>query len=189
MEGDGKADRLTADAYLARHLGAPAGRYELEDGRVVETAPETLRHNRVKALVWGALADAIATEGGDATALTDGMAVRIDDGAVREPDASVIRGMQADLDVVEAPDVLLAVEVVSPPGRSGDPTRKLVEYMSVPSIAHHLVVDPDRRTVVHHARDAQVEGGIRTTIRGADDTLALDPPGIAVPVASFIDRR
>jgi hypothetical protein len=51
--------------------------------------------------------------------------------------------------------------------------------MSVLSVSHHVVIDPARRTVIHHARGS---GALIETHILTDGLLTLDPPGIEVPV-------
>ena len=60
---------------------------------------------------------------------------------------------------------------------------KLVGYFQVPSIVHYLIVDPDDRLVIHHARG----GGdaITTRILSAGSPLKLDPPGLEMAVAEL----
>jgi Uma2 family endonuclease len=59
---------------------------------------------------------------------------------------------------------------------------KLVGYFRVPSIAHYLIVDPDNRLVIHHARGSDA---IATRILH-DGALKLAPPGIELAVAELL---
>ena len=101
-----------------------------------------------------ALDDAIKRAGLPCTVFTDGMTVVIDNETSREPDAAVQCGVAVDLDsmVLQAP--LIVVEITSPSSERDDTGDKLVEYFSVPSIRHYLIVNPAKNVVVHHARDA-----------------------------------
>jgi len=64
-----------------------------------------------------------------------------------------------------------------------DTGEKLVEYFSVPSIRHYLIVNPSKKVVVHHDRD---DGGeISTRILKTGD-LDLTPPGFTVPVRELL---
>jgi len=146
-------------------------------------APERARHNLAKARVWQALGDGIARAGLPCTAFTDGMTVVIDKHHAREPDAAVQCGdTDPDTLVLDAP--VLVAEVVSPSFDRDDTGVKLVEYFSAASIHHYLIVNPEKRVVVHHARDG---ADIRTRIVGdrAGD-LRFDPPGFAVPTAALL---
>jgi Uma2 family endonuclease len=160
----------------------PSGRYELVDGEVVAMSPERSGHNRVKGNVFVALRSAIAAAGVPCQAFTDGMAVEIDDRHTYEPDAMVRCGEPLDDDAVVARDPLILVEVVSRSSAGTDAGKKLVDYFRLPSVRHYLIVDPGRRTVVHHARGE--DGAIATRIVPGG-TLRLDPPGIEVAVEDF----
>ena len=117
------------------------------------------------------------------TVFTDGMTVVIDNETSREPDAAVQCGVAIDLDsmILEAP--LIVVEVVSPSSERDDTGDKLVEYFSVASIRHYLIVNPDKKVVVHHARNDLGTIETRIVTGGAID---LTPPGMAVAAADLL---
>jgi Uma2 family endonuclease len=58
-----------------------------------------------------------------------------------------------------------------------------VEYFSVPSIQHYLIVNPVKKVVVHHARG---QGGDIVTRIASSGEISLIPPGITVPVAELL---
>ncbi len=166
---------MTADAFTAWVMNQPGGRFELSGGVVVAMAPERAAHGRAKGAAYRALGDAVAAAGVPCEVFTDGMAVRIDDATQYEPDAAVRCGAPLDGDAVVYDDPVIVVEVVSPSSRSLDTGAKLAGYFRLASLRHYLVIDPDRRTLVHHRRTG--DGSIVTAIV-AEGTLALDPPGI-----------
>jgi Uma2 family endonuclease len=175
--------RMTVAEFLEWAAAQPRGRYELVGGEIVAMAPERARHNVVKFAAARALDDAVKRAGLPCTVFTDGMTVVIDNDHSREPDAAVQCSVAADPDsmVLEAP--LIVVEVTSPSSERDDTGDKLVEYFSVPSIRHYLIVNPAKKVVVHHARaDA---GDISTRIAGSGD-IDLTPPGMKVLVASLL---
>jgi Uma2 family endonuclease len=174
--------RMTVSEFLA-WATAQRGRYELVRGEIVAMAPERARHNLAKAAVFRALSDAVAKAGLPCTVFTDGMTVVIDNDTSREPDAAVQCNVATDLDstVLEAP--LIVVEVVSPSSERDDTGDKLVEYFSIASIRHYLIVNPYKRVVVHHARNDL--GTIETRIVSGG-TLDLTPPGVAVAAADML---
>ena len=173
---------LTADAFLAWAAEQPRGRFELVHGKVVAMAPERASHARVKGRAYRALEDAIVAAGLGCEAFPDGMAVRIDDATVYEPDALVRCGPPAFDDAVEISDPVILVEVVSPSSRGIDSGAKLAGYFRLPSLGHYLVIDSAARAVTHHRRGA--DGAIATRIL-RDGALDLDPPGLAIPVADL----
>jgi len=175
--------RMSVAEFLAWAAAQPRGRYELVRGEVVAMAPERARHNLVKAAVFRALDDAVKGAGLPCTVFTDGMTVVIDKEHVREPDAAVQCGVGTDLDstILEAP--LIVVEITSPSSERDDTGEKLVEYFSVPSIRHYLIVNPRKKVIVHHGRG---EGGeISTRILHAGQ-LDMTPPGITVSVGELL---
>src|SRR5271157_4540936 len=83
---------------------------------------------------------------------------------------------------LEVPNPLIVVEVLSPSTRHVDAQIKLAGYFRLASVAHYLVIDPDKPLVVHHAR--QGDGSILTRIV-SDGTISLEPPGIELSVAGI----
>lgn len=74
-------------------------------------------------------------------------------------------------------DPTSGVEVVSP--RGVDRGVKLASYFSRPSVRHSLIVDTDKRVVIHHHRgdEGRIEGEVLH-----DGSLTLDPPGWAIDI-------
>ncbi len=169
--------------FLTWAEAQPQGRYELVDGKIVAMAPELVRHNLVKLAVAIALRDAVRSARLPCTVFTDGVGIAVNDHTVREPDASVQCGVSVDLDemIIKAP--VIVVEVASPSSERHDTHAKLIEYFSVPSIRHYLIVLPEKRAVVHHQRS---EGREITTRLAHDGDIALAPPGMTVPVAALL---
>jgi Uma2 family endonuclease len=158
-------------------------RHELVDGEIVAMAPERVRHNLIKASVYRALDDAIRVAKLPCTAFTDGVGVVIDKWTTRIPDASVQCGLEVDLDamILEAP--LIVVEVASPSSERNDLGAKFVEYFSVSSVRHCIIVVPEKGAVVHHRRS---EGEDITTHILRDGVLVLEPPGLSIRVAELL---
>ena len=83
--------------------------------------------------------------------------------------------------VIESP--LIVVEVVSPSSERDDIAAKLVDYFSVASIRHYLIIFSEKRVVVHHQRN---EHGTLDTRIVHDGDIALSPPGMTGPVAALL---
>lgn len=175
--------RMSVDEYLAWSEDNP-GRYELVQGEIYTMTPERVLHAEVKAAVYVALRRSIRKSALPCRALPDGMTVRVDRHTAYEPDALVYCGPRRDPNSVEIPNPVIVVEVSSPSTRRTDASEKLTGYFRVPSIHHYLMVDPDRRTIVHHRRSGD---GIESTLL-QDGTLVLDPPGLELPVASLSEE-
>lgn len=172
-----KETQFTADEFIAWALEQPAGRFELDNGIVVAMAPERANHATAKGNAFVALRN--AASGLACQAFPDGMSVRIDDRTVYEPDALVRCGPPLPGDAIEANDPVILVEVVSRSSRGVDRGVKLAGYFSLPSLRHYLIVDTEKRIVIHNHRSE--EGRIEVRIL-RDGLLTLDPPGLTIQV-------
>lgn len=178
--------RMTADQFIAWAMQQPEGEhYELIAGEVVAMAPERAGHSRAKSRIHRALADAIDAAGLPCEAFPDGMAVRIGDDTVYEPDALVRCGPPVADEAVELSDPVIVVEVVSPSSRGRDTGLKLADYFRLDSLRHYLIVQASRGLLVHHHR---TEGGSIETAILRDGDLRLDPPGFVLDIGRLFDK-
>jgi len=174
---------MTVEEFLAWAEGRP-GRYELDRGRVFAMSSERIGHIRAKTAVRNALAAAIDRAGLSCEALSDGATVRVDASTAYEPDALVYCGPKLLADAIEVPDPVIVVEVLSPGTGRYDRQDKLAGYFTRPSLHHYLIVNVDRRILIHHARSGP---DIATRILGTGD-LSLDPPGIDIEVEDLFGK-
>ncbi len=162
---------------LERHGGA---RHELLDGAIVAMGAERAGRARIKAKVHAALARRISERALPCEAFPDGMAVRVDDVTVFEPDALVRCGSPLDDEAVIVTDPVVVVEVVSPSTQRIDVLVKLARYFRNASLGHYLIVLPGPRLVIHYRRAAS--GAIETTSHDSDGpahgTIILEPPDL-----------
>jgi len=173
--------KMTVDEFLGWSAGQP-GRWELFDGVPVAMSPERVIHGEVKYRVARALDTAIEKTGVPCQFVLDSAAVRIDAHRSYQPDALVYCGAPVPGDAVEVPNPVVVVEVLSPSNAMQDLRDKLQGYFRVPSIRHYLIVDPDKRLVIHHARG---DGDVIATRIVSDGVLSLDPPGITLLAADL----
>lgn len=174
--------RMTADEFLDWAV-ATEFRGELAQGEAVAMAPERFVHARTKGTAFRALGDAVARAGLPCDVIIDGMAVRVDELTIYQPDILLRCGAPFDDDAREVPDPLVLVEIVSPSSARLDSGGKLEGYFRIPSVRHYLVLSTRSRSVVHHAR-ATAEGPITTRIL-RDGTLSLDPPGLVIELPAL----
>jgi Uma2 family endonuclease len=174
---------MTVDEYLAWAEGQP-GRFELYAGVVYAMTPERAGHAKVKFAVQTALLAAIRRSNLACHMLPDGMTVRIDAHTAHEPDALVYCGQKLPDAAVEVPNPIIVVEVLSPSTRHIDASAKLAGYFRIREVAHYLIVDPDGRLVIHHARG---EPDMVATRVARDGSVRLDPPGIELAVGDLFD--
>ncbi len=174
-----KPPRMTVEEFIDWSETHP-GRHELFMGEVVTMQAERALHNLVKLSVAIAFREQLKRNGIACTAFTDGVVVKIDRDTAFEPDVSIDCGkFNPDSVFVTAPVVI--GEVISPSTSRIDSGRKFSEYFRVPSVQHYLIIQAERRVVVHHRRSG---ASIESRILGEGD-LVLDPPGITVAVADF----
>ena len=87
--------------------------------------------------------------------------------------------------VLEVPSLTTVVEVLSPGTENFDLGLKLEGYVTLPSLHHYLVIDPDRPIVIHHKR-GQGDAIETRFVRGS--VLRLDPPGLEVDPGEVLAR-
>ena len=172
---------MTVEEFLPWAEGKE-GRWELHEGVPVMMSPERSLHVETKAEAYVALREAIRLKGLPCRVYPDGMAIRIDARATYEPDASVVCGPRVAPDAIEIDNPVIVVEVLSPSTAAIDHGRKLSGYFSLVSVQHYLILDPDRRVVIHHKRGSRDAIETRVLTEGA---ARLDPPGFEVAVEAL----
>jgi Uma2 family endonuclease len=175
---------MTVDEYVAWAEHQP-GRYELLGGIVHAMAPERAIHAEIKLAVHMALIAAIRSRGLPCHVLPDGMTVRIDERTAFEPDALVYCGAKLPPDTLQVLDPMIVVEVLSPSSQHIDASLKLAGYVRLPSVAHYLIVDPDKPVIIHHAR--RNNDTILTRIV-RDGVITFDPPGLELALTDVYGR-
>jgi Uma2 family endonuclease len=170
------AAQMTIPAFLAWCEQQERGRYELVDGEVVVAAPERAAQVTAKARIWRALAESITLAGASCEAFVSGLGVAVDMRTVYAPDALVDRSERLPDEAMLAPAPVVIVEILSSSARGVDKSVKLAGYFKLASLVHYLVVDLDRRTVLHYRRQGADEPILlRIVTEGA---IRLDPPGL-----------
>ncbi|MEQ1718000.1 MAG: Uma2 family endonuclease [Hyphomicrobium sp.] len=175
---------MSAVEFLAWAENQPRGRYELVDGLIVAMAPERADHARSKFQVCAALTNAIKRAGVPCEAFVDGLSVRINDTTVYEPDTLVNCGPRIPGDAVLAPNPVIVVEVLSPSTQHIDKARKLIDYFSIAAVHHYILIDIERRAIVHHQRGA---GETVATAIYRQGQIALNPPGLTLETEELLD--
>ena len=175
---DSTQPHMNAAAFMAWHDTQPKGRrYELFDGHVHEMQSERAAHARMKAACYVALTAAIATSNLPCEAFPDGMAVRLDDETIFEPDALVRCGAPVPGETTLILDPLVVVEVLSPSTQHVDVFRKFNGYFRNPGVVHYLIINAAGGELVHHQRtpDGRIESS-----HWASGVLVLDPPRLSL---------
>ncbi|MBV9289322.1 MAG: Uma2 family endonuclease [Hyphomicrobiales bacterium] len=172
---------MTSDEFL-RWAEGEEGRWELHDGLPALMSPERVLHGDTKGEAYVALREAVRRAGLPCRVYPDGVAVRIDAQATYQPDASVSCGPRPPVGAQAIRDPVVVVEVLSPSTAAIDHGRKLSGYFSLPSVQHYLILDPDRRVVIHHKRG---QGEAIETRVLPEGVARLDPPGFEVAVEAM----
>ena len=178
-----RKEMMTASEFLAWAVQQPE-RWELFDGIPMAMSPERVIHGDTKYLVARAFDLAIRAAGVQCRFVLDSALVRIDSRNSYQPDVLVYCGDPVPGDALEVPIPVMVLEVLSPSNALRDLRDKLQGYFRVSSIHHYLIVDPDKRLVIHHAR-AQKETISTRIVKDGD--FQLDPPGLTLPVTDFFE--
>ncbi len=174
-------ERMTVNEFLHWAKQRPE-RWELFDGVPMAMSPERVIHGDTKYRAARAFDGAIAKARVPCRFVLDSAAVRIDARNTYQPDLFVYCGEPVSGDAVEVPAPVIVVEILSPGNAITDLRDKLQGYFRVPSVQHYLVVDPDKRLVIHHARG---RNDVVTTRIVTSGEIALDPPGLSLTATDF----
>ncbi|HZZ24056.1 MAG TPA: Uma2 family endonuclease [Roseiarcus sp.] len=174
-------NEMDVEAFLAWADGRQ-GRWELRDGQPVMMAPERALHALTKYAAQESLKSAIQKAGLLCRMFPDGMTVRMNARSAFEPDALVVCPPPTDLNTMEIPNPVIVVEVLSPSTAADDHGVKLDGYFSLGGVFHYLILDADRRVMIHHRRGHA--GAIETRVL-REGVVVLDPPGFEAQVAAF----
>lgn len=173
---------MTADEFVLWAERQERGRYELVDGMIVEMNAEQLGHVRAKWRLASLLQTSLASSGLDGEVLGDGMALRIAERVVHEPDVMVRMGSPLPGSTLHISDPVIVVEVLSPSTGPVDTGTKLVNYFKVETVEHYLVVSTTDQVVLHYRRGADREP-VMTMVRSGE--IALSPPGLKLAMAEI----
>ncbi|MEU9737619.1 Uma2 family endonuclease [Micromonospora chersina] len=167
----------TEEEYLAR--GETQQRVELFDGSLHVTPAPTPRHQRIQRNL-GNILEAAAREVG--LELLEGVNVRLKPGRIPIPDLVVTEAIDFDRPVIEAGDVRLVCEVLSPSNAATDKVLRM-HYYAAADIEWHLLVEQEngtlhlyRRQGRHYREESVTKPGaaleltepVRATIRPED---------------------
>ena len=145
-------------------------------------SPERVIHGDTKYRAARAFDVAITKARVQCRFVLDSAAVRIDARNSYQPDLLVYCGAPLAGDAIEVPAPVVVVEVLSPGNALTDLRDKLQGYFRVASIQHYLIIDPDKRLVIHHARGPDDAVGTRIVTAGQ---ISLDPPGLSLTIDDF----
>jgi Uma2 family endonuclease len=138
-----KLQRMSADAFFAWQEKQER-LYELVDGLPVlplkMMTGASHAHDRAVVNIIAALHQQL--RGGPCRPTTDDLALQIPAGNIRRPDVTVDCGQARRRDMAVR-DPRVVIEVLSPSTMSFDRFKKVVEYQTIPTLTHILLVDTE----------------------------------------------
>ncbi|MEH0845326.1 Uma2 family endonuclease [Micromonospora sp. CPCC 205711] len=158
----------TEEEYLA--LGATQQRVELFDGSLHVTPALTPRHQRISRKLGNILEASAETAGVE---LLEAVNVRLRPGRVPVPDLVITAPVDLDELMIEAADVLLICEIISPSNAATDKVLKM-HYYAAAGIEWYLLVEQETGTLRLYRRRGRNYAEQSTTKRG--ETLELTEP-------------
>jgi Uma2 family endonuclease len=172
----------TEHEYLA--LGETADRIELFDGSLYVTPSPTFRHQSISLRLAAALLPNVEAADLD---IFEAINVRLRPGRIPIPDLVVAQGADPDGGVLDAANVLLVCEIISPSNAAADRVLKM-HYYAEAAIEWYLLVDPDGPTMqLYH-----YEGGRYVEHAAAAPRIPLifpEPINMAIDPASLVRAR
>ncbi|SCG79030.1 Uma2 family endonuclease [Micromonospora humi] len=158
----------TEEEYLA--LGETQQRVELFDGSLHVTPAPTPRHQRIQRNLGNLLETAARRVGLE---LLETVNVRLRPGRIPIPDLVVTAPIDFDEPMVEARDVRLVCEVISPSNAATDKVLKM-HYYAASGIEWYLVVEQEDGTLHLYRRQGRHYREVSVTKPG--DVLELTEP-------------
>lgn len=181
-----KPPTMTADEFLVWNLSQDE-KYELVDGVPVplhgQQSGATRSHDRIVVNLIRHLGNRLA--GGPCTPTTSDQAVRTAIKQIRRPDVTIECG-EAASNALEVREPVAVFEVISPSNRPVEIVRKVEEYKRHPAIRHIILIEPAIVSVTRLSREADGSWSDTTHVDLAD-TLAIDPPGVELPLAEIYE--
>jgi Uma2 family endonuclease len=175
--------RITVDEFLAG-LASNSERLELIDGVVTVIVGGTAAAHLIAGNVFGNLFNRL--RGGPCVPFGDGMLVMVDEHSAFVPDVAVVCApVGAQEQYLTDPTVI--VEVLSPSTESFDRGFKWLQYQTIPSLRHYLLVAQDRHLVEMFSRGRD-DRWIYAAFR--DDPTAeirLDAVGVSLILAEVYE--
>ena len=159
---------------------------ELDNGIPVVAQAQTVRHSERKVRIFNQIERGIAAAGLPCRPLME-MLVPIEglqSGRGYEPDVLVQCGEAPSPEAIIIPDPLIVIEVVSPSSGRIDTVLKMPWYFSLSSVLHYIIIEPQLRFLVWHARETP-DATIQTRIL-REGSMRLDPPGLLLDADALI---
>ena len=133
-----KQNSLTVDEYLQGELVSDT-KHEFVDGQVYAMAGASINHERISGNIFGELRNHL--KGSPCEALSSDMKVKVRDNFYY-PDVLVDCKFDSATPYYSETPVII-VEVLSRSTRKLDETKKLVEYLNIPTLQEYVLIEQD----------------------------------------------
>jgi Uma2 family endonuclease len=172
---------ISLDEYLAMDRDSPQ-RHEFRNGEVICMGGAQPEHNSICLNLGGELRARL--RGGPCRAYPSDQRVQVHAGspylypdlsAACDPQFIVINGLRTLINPI------LVIEVTSPSTAENDRGAKFLQYQTIPSLRHYVLIDSTEIAVLYYRRRPGCWEP--RLIDRLDAELALDAPAIAVPLA------
>ena len=175
---------VSVQAYLNAELGSPV-KHEYLGGVVYAMSGARNLHNLIATNTTAVLWSQLRRQRCRAFNSDTKIRIRLP-GHTRfyYPDVSVVCRSNPPLDAYQD-EPALVVEVLSESTRRTDMGEKKDAYLSIPSLAVYLLVEPDTPAVVVFRRTD--EGFVREVWKGLETTLQLPEIGVDLPLAEVYE--
>lgn len=194
-----KQPKWTVDEFFAWNE-VQGEKYELIDGvPVLKSAPVPVmlpgataplmmtganrRHNHTSANLLQLIGNQL--RGSPCNVFVNDAAVRTGPNQIRFPDLVVDCGTALD-DGFAFENPRLVAEILSPSTETFDLAGKITEYWQIATIAHVLIVDPEKFRAQLHTRRAGEAPTVRIFSQG-DDVIDIPEVGVALRLADIFD--
>ena len=171
---------MNVEAFLAFYDTRPDGeKWELLDGELFMNATPAWPHQKIVHAIAVALENRRRASGGD-WEIAPGIGVRLSDFTSVEPDLMI--RPDDDLTGSMCDDIIVAIEVLSPSTRRNDLEFKRLNYASLPSLTHYIVVSPEQVELRVFARAA---GWREVRLLLLEEIVQFDNLNVQLPLAEI----
>ena len=160
---------MNVEQFLAFYDTRPDGeKWELIDGELFMNATPARPHQKIVGAIYGTIEPQLLQAGGY-WEIMPGIGVQLSDFSSVEPDLMI--RPDDDLTGRMCDDIVVAFEILSPSTRRNDLEFKRINYASLPSLLHYVVISPDKIEVRLFSRNT---GWSETTFTALDDVISFE---------------
>ena len=171
---------MNVEQFLAFNATRPDGeKWELLDGELFMNATPVWPHQKIVHAVAVALENRRRASHGN-WSIAPGIGVRLSDFTSVEPDLMI--RPDDDLTGSMCDDIIVAIEVLSPSTRRNDLEFKRLNYASLPSLTHYVVISPEQVEVRVFARGAAWK---EVRLLQLEDIVQFDKLNVQLPLAEI----